>query len=71
MCARVQILTSNTVLMETARNSTKSTINHYPAEYKSAHRCSRWAMVCVIMFSTKTQVMSAKKIMLHSPKRAK
>ena len=28
-------------------------------------------MVCIIMYSTKMQVVSAKKIMSHSPKRAK
>ena len=30
MCTWVQILTSNTVLVKTAGNSTKSTIDHYP-----------------------------------------
>ena len=71
VCACVQILTSNTYSwkqLETRQNRRYITI---PAEYKSAHRCSRCAMVCVLIYSAKMQVVSAKKIMLHSPKRSK
>ena len=68
MCTCVQILTSNAVLVKTRQNRRYITI---PAEYKGASCSSTSVMVCVIMYSAKMQVVCAKNIMLHSPKRAK
>jgi hypothetical protein len=64
MCTCVQILTSNTVLVKTRQNRRYIT---KPAEYKGTSCSSTCVMVCVIIYSAKMQVKSAKNITLHSP----
>ena len=67
MCTCVQMLTSNTVLVKTAGTRQNRRYITITAEYKGASGLSTCVMVCVIMYSAKMQVVSAKNITLHSP----